>query len=73
MNRNTFLFLTGILSFDFGAVMFFFPTFGAQLLGLNNDIDILSVLRGMGGLIIGSGLIIYYEILPTIQQSKHFS
>src|SRR3981189_1886019 len=57
MNRSTFLLITATLSFAFGAMLFFVPSFGSILLGLPTNIETSSVLRGMGGLIIGSAII----------------
>lgn len=57
------LFLNGkslgaaILSFVFGAMMFFAPAIGARIIGLAATPETESVLRGLGGLIIGSGTI----------------
>lgn len=57
MKRSTFLLLAAIGSFGFGALMFFAPAMGSDLLGLDPATGTLSVLRGLGGLIIGSGAI----------------
>lgn len=57
MKRSTFLFITAILSFVFGAMMFFAPSFAADFLDLKTNLQVISILRGLGGLIIGSGAI----------------
>ena len=57
MARSRFLLISGILSFIFGAMMFFVPSFGAQSIGISLAPESLSLIRGMGGLIIGSGAI----------------
>jgi hypothetical protein len=57
MKRSTFLLISGIAAFLFGAMMFFLPGMAAQLLGIAPTPAVASVLRGMGGLIIGSGVI----------------
>jgi hypothetical protein len=41
-------------------MIFFIPMFAANLLGMDATPQTLSVLRGMGGLIIGSGAINYF-------------
>lgn len=56
MKRSTFLLIAAILSFVFGAMMFFAPAIGAKI-GLAATPETESVLRGLGGLIIGSGTI----------------
>jgi hypothetical protein len=60
MKRSIFLSITAFASFAFGAMMFFIPMFAANLLGMDATPQTLSVLRGMGGLIIGSGAINYF-------------
>jgi|GEM_PF-2181987 len=60
MKLSTFLLVTAVLSFAFGAMMFFAPGFAAGFLGINTSPQTISVLRGMGGLIIGSGAINYF-------------
>ena len=55
MNRSFFLLICSALSFVFGCILFMLPRFASQLLGLTIDIETLSVIRGMGGLIIGNG------------------
>lgn len=57
MKRSLFLTISGILSFVFGAMMFFVPALAAQSLGINVTADTTSLLRGMGGLIIGFGTV----------------
>jgi hypothetical protein len=57
MSRSVFLLITAIGSFCFGALMFISPTFTSILLGITPDLEIISVLRGMGGLIIGVGVL----------------
>jgi hypothetical protein len=60
MKRSSFLLITAILSFAFGAMMFFVPGFAAGFLDIATTPQTISVLRGMGGLIIGSGAINYF-------------
>ncbi|MEO5592724.1 MAG: hypothetical protein ABIR15_03945 [Chitinophagaceae bacterium] len=60
MKRSTFLLITAILSFAFGAMMFFVPNFAAGFLDIATTPQTISILRGMGGLIIGSGAINYF-------------
>ncbi len=60
MKRSTFLLITAILSFAFGVMMFFVPNFAAGFLDIATTPQTISVLRGMGGLIIGSGAINYF-------------
>lgn len=60
MKRSTFLLITAVLSFAFGAMMFFVPGFAAGFLDIATTPQTVSVLRGMGGLIIGSGAINYF-------------
>ncbi|HTB52777.1 MAG TPA: hypothetical protein VK718_08375 [Ferruginibacter sp.] len=55
MKRSTFLLITALLSFAFGAMMFFLPAAAANFLGIATSPATTSVLRGMGGLIIGTG------------------
>lgn len=60
MKRSTFLLISALLSFAFGAMMFFVPTFAAGFLNIAAAPQTVSVLRGLGGLIIGSGAINYF-------------
>ena len=60
MTRQTFLFITAIASFAFGIMMFFVPGFAADFLGIATTPQTISVLRGLGGLIIGSAVINYH-------------
>jgi hypothetical protein len=60
MRCSIFILITALASFAFGAIMFFIPNFAAGLLGIQASLQTLSVLRGMGGLIIGSGTINYF-------------
>lgn len=60
MKRSGFLLISAILSFVFGAMMFFVPAFAANFLDIASTPQIVSVLRGMGGLIIGSGAINFF-------------
>ena len=60
MKRSIFLLITAIASFAFGAMMFFVPNFAAGFLDIATTPQTISVLRGMGGLIIGSGVINYF-------------
>ncbi|MDQ2751593.1 MAG: hypothetical protein M3R72_01055 [Bacteroidota bacterium] len=60
MKRSVFLLITAFASFAFGAMLFFIPTFAAHLLNIATTPQTLSVIRGMGGLIIGSGAINYF-------------
>ena len=60
MSRSTFLLITALASFAFGAMMFFVPKFAAGFLDIATTPQTISVLRGMGGLIIGSGAINYF-------------
>jgi len=55
MKCPIFFLIAAIGSFGFGAMMFFAPSKGAQLLGLAITPELASLLRGMGGLIIGRG------------------
>lgn len=57
MKRSTFFLISAILSFVFGAMMFFLPAIAAKFLDIPLSDATASVLRGMGGLIIGSGTI----------------
>lgn len=59
MTRQTFLLITALASFVFGAMMFFAPNLAAGFLDIATTPQTISVLRGMGGLIIGSGAINY--------------
>ncbi len=60
MKRSVFLLVTALASFAFGAMMFFIPNFTTNFLGITTTLQTVSVLRGMGGLIIGSGAINYF-------------
>ena len=60
MKRSLFLLITALLSFAFGAMMFFAPAFAAGFLDMAASPQMLSVMRGLGGLIIGSGTINYF-------------
>ncbi|MGI8952936.1 MAG: hypothetical protein ACR2FN_15295 [Chitinophagaceae bacterium] len=60
MKRSTFLLISAILSFAFGAMMFFIPAFAATLLGMSFTPETAALLHGMGGLIIGSGAINFF-------------
>ncbi len=60
MKRSIFLLVTAFASFAFGAMMFFIPNFAAGFLAIQATPQTLSVLRGMGGLILGSGAINYF-------------
>lgn len=60
MKRSTFLLLSALLSFVFGAMMFFVPAFAAGFLDIAAEPQTVSVLRGLGGLIIGSGAINFF-------------
>ena len=53
MKLKSFLTITSILSFVFGACMFFVPATALQSLGISSSLQTISVTRGMGGLIIG--------------------
>ena len=55
MKRSMFMLVVAILAFVFGAMMFFIPSSAAPSLGLEFTPYTSSLLRGMGGLIIGSG------------------
>jgi hypothetical protein len=57
MKRSNFLLTAAVLSFVFGAMMFLAPATGAKIIGLAATAETGSVLRGLGGLIIGSGAI----------------
>lgn len=71
MKRSAFLLIAAILSFVFGAMMFFIPALAAKLLGIAATPETASVLRGMGGLIIGSGTINFlvrnFTDIPTLK------
>lgn len=56
MKYSLFLLLAGIGSLFFGFLLFFTPQIGANLFGMEPTIENLSLLRGMGGLIIGAGI-----------------
>ncbi|MBA3649275.1 MAG: hypothetical protein H0W62_12125 [Chitinophagales bacterium] len=73
MRLSIFLLVTALASFVFGAVMFFIPSFPAGFLSIETTPPTLSVLRGMGGLIIVSGAITISCVIKTIQKLlKHF-
>jgi uncharacterized membrane protein len=57
MKRSSFLFISAILTLVFGALLFFIPTLSTQSLDMIYSPETGSVLRSMGGLIIGSGTI----------------
>jgi hypothetical protein len=57
MKRSSFLLISAILTLVFGALMFFIPDLATQSLDMIQSPATGSVLRGMGGLIIGSGTI----------------
>jgi hypothetical protein len=57
MKRSSFLFISAILTLVFGALMFFIPDLATQSLDMIQSPETGSALRGMGGLIIGSGTI----------------
>ena len=57
MSRSVFLLITAVGSFCFGGMMFFIPVTASQILGIAYSQETVSVLRGMGGLIIGFGAI----------------
>jgi hypothetical protein len=57
MKRSNFLLITALLSFTFGALMFFVPGLAAEILAMGGDKETIAALHGMGGLIIGSGVI----------------
>lgn len=59
MKRSTFLLISSILSFAFGILMFLLPGLAAKSLGIVSTPEATSLLRGMGGLIIGSGAVIF--------------
>jgi hypothetical protein len=59
MKRSTFLLISSILSFAFGILMFLLPGLAAKSLGIVSTHETTSLLRGMGGLIIGSGAVIF--------------
>lgn len=60
MKRSNFLLISAILSFVFGAMMFLMPAFAANFLAIAATPQTISVLRGLGGLIIGSGAINFF-------------
>lgn len=60
MKRSVFLLITALASFAFGALMFFVPTFAAEFLAMDTVPQTIAVLRGLGGLIIGSGAINFF-------------
>ena len=60
MKQQTFLLITAIASFAFGIMMFFAPNFAAGFLDIATTPQTISVLRGLGGLIIGSAAINYF-------------
>ena len=55
MKRSSFLFISAILTLVFGTLLFFIPTLSTQSLDMIYSPETGSVLRSMGGLIIGSG------------------
>ncbi len=57
MKRSLFLLIAALLSFVFGSALFFVPQLGAMGFGMTYTPQIGSLLRGMGGLILGSGMI----------------
>jgi hypothetical protein len=57
MKRSSFLFISAILTLVFGTLLFFIPTLSTQSLDMIYSPETGSVLRSMGGLIIGSGTI----------------
>lgn len=67
MKRSLFLLIAALGSFAFGGMMFFVPGVAAHLLDIDAALPVLSVLRGMGGLIIGLGVINY--LLRNEQQA----
>ncbi|MES2558281.1 MAG: hypothetical protein V4590_00970 [Bacteroidota bacterium] len=60
MKRSTFLLVTALVSFTFGTLFFFMPNLIAGMMSIEATPQILSVYRGMGGLIIGGGIINYF-------------
>ncbi len=56
MKRSTFLLICAIGSLGFGTLMFFLPAQASGLLGLELTPAVGSLLHGMGGLIIGTGV-----------------
>jgi hypothetical protein len=56
MKHSIFLLLAGIGSLFFGLLLFFAPQIGANMFEMKPHIENLSLLRGMGGLIIGAGI-----------------
>ena len=57
MKRSQFLLVTALLSFMFGFLLFFGPAAPARMWGIPHDPLTVSLLRGLGGLIIGFGMI----------------
>jgi hypothetical protein len=57
MKSSVFLSIAALLSFVFGFMMFFLPRMAGESLGLVSGAETLSLLRGMGGLIVGGGTI----------------
>lgn len=57
MKRSNFLLISALLSFVFGTMLFFIPQIGAKAFGMTFTPQIGALLRGMGGLIIGSAAI----------------
>jgi hypothetical protein len=57
MKRPQFLLVTALLSFGFGFLLFFGPALPARMWGIPHDPLTVSLLRGLGGLIIGFGMI----------------
>lgn len=60
MKISVFLLISAIGAFAFGCMMFFIPGFAANLLAITSTAGTISVLRGMGGLIIGSAAINFF-------------
>ena len=60
MKRPLFLLITAVASFAFGIMMFFAPGFAADFLSIATTPQTISVLRGLGGLIIGSAVINFH-------------
>jgi hypothetical protein len=57
MNRSIFLLIAAVGSFVFGGILFFVPDTGAAILGIAATPGTLSLIHGLGGLIIGSATI----------------
>ncbi len=67
MTRSLFLLISAILSFIFGAMMFFVPAVAARFLDIGSAPAVMSVLRGMGGLILAAALSIFSYINKLMQ------